>query len=91
MITRILPGLAVASMLFASSAFAQSSVTSTSPGASAQRLSLSNGTAVRAGAATKGSKAVGNNWGWIIGAVGLVAGVTYALVEGDDDDKPASN
>lgn len=93
MIARIVPGLAIASMMVASPAFAQSSVTSTSPGASAQRLSLSNSTAVRAGAtpAAKSNKAVGNNWGWIVGAVGLVAGVTYALVEGDDDDKPASN
>ncbi|RJF85517.1 hypothetical protein [Sphingomonas cavernae] len=67
--------------------------TTTPPGAAVQRLSLAQSPAVRAGApATRQSNAEGNNWGWIIGAVGLVAGVAYALIEGDDDDDdlPAS-
>ena len=93
MAIRVLPGLAVASLLLSGTAFAQNGMTSPSTSQSAaQRLSLTSAAPVRAGAATAGKSNVnGGTWGWIVGAVGLVAGVTYALVEGDDDDEPASN
>lgn len=92
MVARLLPGLAVMSLLVAGPALAQSNAASPSSQSSAKSLSLSNAPAVRAAAGSgKKSNAAGGNWGWIVGGIGLVAGVTYALVEGDDDDKPASN
>lgn len=85
-----LKGLAAASLLVATPVFAQAQTTA-QPGTSqtaAQRLSLSS---IRTGAPVdRQSRAGGGNWGWIIGGIGLVAGVAYALIEGDDSDEPAS-
>ncbi len=90
----VLHGLAAA-LLVASPAIAQAqAATPAVAGASssaAQRLSLSSAPALRTGAAVSGrNRAEGSNWGWVVGAVAMVAGVTYALIETDDDDEPAS-
>lgn len=86
----ILPGLVLASSLIASPVLAQAQ--SAAPQSAAQRLSVT-AAQQRAGAPVAArNNAAGGNWGWIIGAIGLVAGVTYALIQknDDDDDEPAS-
>lgn len=89
-----LRGLGAASLLIVAPTIAQAQsavIQSGTPQSAAQRLSIASAQPVRAGApANATSRANGGNWSWIIGAAGLVAGVTYALVEGDDDDRPAS-
>ncbi len=82
--------LAAASLIMTSPAFAASQAP-VRAGAATQ-LSLA-GPAARVGSPMKrGSKLGAGNGGWIIGAIGLVAGVTYAFIQksDDDNDNPAS-
>lgn len=85
MIVSGLKGLAALSLLISGPAFAQTPA----PQSAAERLSIAKAP-VRAGATTRNANKASGGGGWIIGAIALVAGVTYALVEGNDDDKPES-
>lgn len=85
-ISRVL-GAAVAATMLATPVMAQTQAVKASP---ASALSLTSAPA-RAGAPTgQQSKLQGNSL-WIIGAVALVAGVTWAIVDDNDNDDPVSN
>lgn len=81
-------GASVAVALLATPVMAQTQAAKASP---ASALSLSSAPA-RAGAAmNKQNKLEGNSL-WIIGAVALVAGVTWAIVDDNNsDDDPVSS
>lgn len=77
--------LAAVSLIAATPVVAQAQATrATSPASS---LSLV-GAPARAGATMTRQNRLEGNAGWIIGAIGVIAGVTYAFVEGNDDSDP---
>ncbi|MGH6781054.1 MAG: hypothetical protein ACREB5_02970 [Sphingomonadaceae bacterium] len=80
-------GLVTAGAILATPLMAQAQAVSP-----ASSLSVAGNSAVRAGAPMKNANKLGGNSLWIIGAIALVAGVTWAIVDDDDDDDvPVSN
>lgn len=80
-------GASVAVAMLATPMIAQAQVAKPS---SASALSLSSAPA-RAGAPMGRQNKLEGNSLWIIGAVALVAGVTWAIVDDNDNDDPVSN
>ncbi|SNS08764.1 hypothetical protein SAMN06295912_101261 [Sphingomonas laterariae] len=77
-------GMMMAGSMIATPVVAQAQVaTGASSGASA--LSVANNPGIRSGAAVKNANKAGGA-GWIIGAIAMVAGVTWAIVDDNDDD-----
>lgn len=75
--------LAAASLLISMPVLAQARAGTQNP---AQRLSIANSPAVRAGAAVSDGNSARGGGGWIIGAIGVIAGVVYAFIQKDNDD-----